>query len=112
MEEQNKIFHFIGKFIKKFQYKLLSCWQRLTKGYADEEIWNLDLTIAKFILPRLKAFRKMNIHTKPTDMEVDKIIEAFEFTLSDDFWIAQPKEHEKHQKGLELFAQNFWSFWT
>lgn len=31
-------------------------WQKITRGYADCELWNLDVTIAEFILPRLKTF--------------------------------------------------------
>ena len=31
----------------------------------DSEYWNLDLTIIKFILPRLKKFKKINIHSYP-----------------------------------------------
>ena len=31
-------------------------WQRLTRGFDDRELWNLDMTIAKFVVPRLKEF--------------------------------------------------------
>ena len=30
--------------------------QRLERGFDDTELWNLDVTIIKFVLPRLKAF--------------------------------------------------------
>jgi hypothetical protein len=39
---------------------LKSSYQKLTRGFSDEECWNLDYTIAKFILPRLKHFKKHN----------------------------------------------------
>lgn len=32
-------------------------YQRRTRGFDDTELWNLDSTIVKFILPRLKVFR-------------------------------------------------------
>lgn len=32
--------------------------QREKYGFDNSELWNLNTTIAKFILPRLKAFRK------------------------------------------------------
>lgn len=41
-------------------------WQRLTRGYADNEIWSLDYTISKFVLPRLKALRE-NTHGYPSN---------------------------------------------
>lgn len=34
--------------------------QRLRRGFDDSELWNLDLTFAKFMLPRLKEYRKKN----------------------------------------------------
>lgn len=30
--------------------------QRLERGFDDTELWNLDTTIIRFVLPRLKAF--------------------------------------------------------
>ena len=32
--------------------------QRLERGFDETELWNLDTTILKFILPRLKAFKE------------------------------------------------------
>ena len=32
--------------------------QRLTRGFDDRDLWNLDRTIAKLIVPRLKIFIK------------------------------------------------------
>ena len=34
--------------------------QRLERGFDETELWNLDTTILKFILPRLKAFKETN----------------------------------------------------
>lgn len=31
-------------------------WQKLSRGFSDHDIYQLDLTIVKFILPRLKYF--------------------------------------------------------
>ena len=35
-------------------------WQRKTKGFDDSETWNLDNTIANFVLPRLKRYKELN----------------------------------------------------
>ena len=32
--------------------------QRLERGFDNTELWNLDYTLAEFLLPRLKAFRE------------------------------------------------------
>ena len=35
-------------------------WQRKTRGFDDSETWNLDNTIANFVLPRLKRYKELN----------------------------------------------------
>lgn len=67
--------------------------------YSD--LWSLDITIAKFVLPRLKKFKKENIgypgieemdtHEK-WDEALDKMILAFEYVISwDDWWLDNPR---------------------
>lgn len=33
-------------------------WQRLTRGWDDREVWNLDHTFAEWIVPRLELLKK------------------------------------------------------
>jgi len=40
--------------------ELIHRLQRLTRGFDDSETWNLDSTIAKFIVPRLEVFIEEN----------------------------------------------------
>jgi hypothetical protein len=43
-----------------YNYRRLEwMWQRLTKGYDDTELWDLDSNITNYILPRLKGFRQL-----------------------------------------------------
>jgi hypothetical protein len=37
-------------------------WQRLTRGFDDSVTWNLDITVAKFMLPRFKLYREAHNH--------------------------------------------------
>ncbi len=37
----------------------ISTYQRIRYGVSNEECWSLDATFSKFILPRLKHFKKM-----------------------------------------------------
>lgn len=64
-------------------------------------LWSLDITIANFVLPRLKRFKKENIGypgidemdtPEKWDEALDKMILAFEYVISwDDWWINNPK---------------------
>jgi len=42
---------------------------------------------------------------------LDKMIAAFEFAGSDARWSASPEEYEKHQEGINLFAEYFFGLW-
>lgn len=92
-------------------------WQRLTRGWDDSDLWNLDNTLAKLILPRLRRFRDV-ASGYPADLERDaqwktelaKMITAFE-TIADDERCYSPQEQAWVQEGLDLFAKRFRSLW-
>jgi tRNA-dihydrouridine synthase len=55
-------------------------------GVSDSECWSLDWTLTNFILPRLKHFKKINVHTYPPDITperwneiLDELIWTFEY---------------------------------
>lgn len=92
-------------------------YQRLTRGWDDSDTFSLDHSLAKVIVPRLKRFRQVTIGS-PGDLTMeewqamlDKMIAAFEFAASEERWSAGPEEFEKHNEGLELFAQWYWALW-
>ena len=97
--------------------------QRIERGFDDTETWALDSTIAKFIAPRLKRFKEVQMCSwyfediddydeKRTDMVLDKMIRAFEI-------IADPKEAYRWEKdlmveveeGLDWFRKYFFHLW-
>lgn len=105
-----------GFFVKHFQL--------ITRGYSYEDMWSLDCTISKFILPRLKEFRRMDKFGYPSycnDMDewndmLDKMIFSFEYTvidLTDDVFLNKDfvKDEVKRQEGLKLFATHFNHLW-
>jgi len=67
--------------------------QRIERGFDDTECWNLDSTVAKFILPRLIVFRK-NTNGYPGNSEIptfekwlevlDKMIFAFDHIVNEE----------------------------
>ena len=65
---------------------IISTYQRMRYGVSDSECWSLDWTLTNFILPRLKHFKKINVHTHPPDITperwheiLDELIWTFEY---------------------------------
>lgn len=102
--------------------------QRLERGFDDTEVWNLDYTFAKFVLPRLKRFKEVNQGYPATmtyeewDECLDRMIYAFENIDYDDKsydgieWFNMPQEArdavvEKVNEGLDLFRRHYFSLW-
>ncbi len=106
----------------KLKWYIKQKWQKLTRGYSDEELWNLDSTICEWLLPRLKAFKEKTIGY-PHDFNsfdewketIQKMINAFELHNSDlpnNFSIENFKKEEKLiQEGFELFGKYLNSLW-
>jgi hypothetical protein len=89
-------------------------WQRLTRGWDDSELWNLDATISEFVIPRLKRFKEYQ-HGYPSYMTeeewdgiLDQMILAFENNLEDFPTREQDKQAEE---GLALFAKYYVHLW-
>ena len=103
--------------IKRYtrQFKLLK--QRLVQGWDDSEVWNLEYTISKFTLPRLKRLKEIqNIHPSNITEEewsdcVDKMILAFELNIKDFEDGINVEERKKMEDGLLIFAQYYQSLW-
>jgi hypothetical protein len=94
--------------------------QRLERGFDDSELWNLDRTIAKFILPRLNAFASKTIGTPPTltteewKSILQKMINAFEIIADDDrYFNYAPSTTDDNiiEEGLDLFNKWFCHLW-
>lgn len=78
-------------------------------------MWNLDITISKFILPRLKRFKEID-ETRPVNMSIkqwkktlDKIILLFEISSSTDIKTLEDVKNLK--KGMKFFAKYFRNLW-
>lgn len=110
-------------------------WLKKQGLYVNpKETWNLDYTIAKFVLPRLKLFKKLNngypgregMETEEKwDEALDKMIWSFEQIINDNSWnnygidfthdpdcMKKYKEiNDKIHEGLELFGKWFMHLW-
>lgn len=105
--------------------------QRKKYGFDATELWSLDHTIANFVYPRLKAFRKAHggvprefcelnasgkwINRKKSIKKwhdtLDKMVLAFELAAQDKVTYTK-EEEDQMQEGLKLFAENFFNLWT
>jgi len=121
--------------IKNFFLHIKWSLQKMFRKYhcSDLNLWNLDIHLAKIILPKLIAFRSMPRLGYPASLQdenewekiLDEMIFAFKYTLADAE--IKRKEFEKKygeinkenyvkfekrsQKGLELFGLYFRNLW-
>jgi hypothetical protein len=147
--------HWLERFLLKFKWRIIDVvwdwispvmnynrliwfWQRLTRGFDDRVIWNLDYKIAEFVLPRLKLFKKKKMgwsndfhdlnyddyneeERKKSDEKaekewnktIDKMIYSFELIIKDEWKsIEEMKKKDKDiEEGLKLFAKYFRELW-
>ena len=85
-------------------------------GFSPDETWNLDTVLAEFIIPRLKAFRKMTIGypagltPRKWSIILGKMQRAFEMYLDCDVGTDE-ETMRKINEGLDLFRKYFMSLW-
>lgn len=101
--------------------------QLKNKGFSLTETWNLNVVIAKFILPRLICFREEN-RGYPSFLEtperwdeiLDKMIFAFDWFMDHENLIEkynrlsekeQTKLWKQYEEGMQLFAKHFMELW-
>lgn len=96
--------------------------QKIVRGWSDRETWNLDHTMAVWLLPRLKKFKELNIlhpmefkNKKEWDKVLDKMIFSLQYVVDDyeDFkdlkeWNAN---HKKVEEGLQLIGKYWQNLW-
>lgn len=95
---------------------------------APKELWNLDYTVAKFVLPRLIKFKENSLgfpgYDEADTMDkwqdiLQKMITAFEYIVTDDdWWVDDPRydysdgihiEIDKDKKTLFHFRIDDWA---
>ena len=106
---------------------------RKKKGLSKirkEELWNLDCTIIKFILPRLQKFKQLlkdnkSVHSYPANLKnmkewidiIDKMIWSFQFALDiyelnySSEYRTSNKNWNKYKQGMNLFVEYLMNLW-
>ena len=99
--------------IRKF---FLYRYQKIFRGFGDNELWNFDITIAKYMVPRLKRFKQLQ-HGYPANLKeeewneiLDQIIYSFELKLDDED-VFDKKFRADYELGLLYFAKYFDHLW-
>jgi hypothetical protein len=102
--------------VRYYEYKK----QAEEQGFDNTEIWNLFVTIAKFLVPRLKVYRR-DFMSFPSELTVeewqeilDKMIEGFELIANDHFELdykEQLKYRAKEQEAVDLLHKYYFHLW-
>ena len=96
--------------------------QRIERGFDSSELWNLDTTVAKFLLPRLEALFdiKNDVHELGggRSENYEKMIRTFRAIATDSSYIGTDGtklEYSKSNKaianGLKIFADELLGMW-
>jgi hypothetical protein len=96
-------------------------FQRRRLGFDESELWNLDLTCAQLIAPRIRAFiDTFEARSVPCNKEqrewretLEKMYTAFQLISNTDgaTYILTDKEQEDIEEGLDLFREYFFHLW-
>lgn len=87
---------------------------------TNEEVWDLDVTLAKYILPRLIKFKNINTNGYPVIFNsleewhkvIDKMIWSFEKQLNNAWnYNSLDEESKIYLEGVHLFAEYFSDLW-
>jgi hypothetical protein len=86
--------------------------QRKSRGFDDTELWNLDLTFATLMLPRIQTFIEYYPpDDKKTKNAYDKIIAALEIIANDENYFWDEEKGQQVNKGLKLFVKHIRGMW-
>jgi hypothetical protein len=87
-------------------------------GFSPCECWNLDVTIAEFVLPRLRYFRKNTagypgaLTQEKWDAKLDAMIAAFELIASEANYSGSDEQDKIINRGLKEFGEWYRGLWS
>jgi hypothetical protein len=90
-------------------------YQRWTRGYSADEVWDLNSHVAAYLVPRLRALRDRT-DGFPGDLDehqwrvvLTDMVDGFEVAASEVNF--SEDERKRVQRALDLFSQHFFSLW-
>ncbi len=101
--------------------------QRRTRGWSDDETWNLDYEFIKWVNSRFKKYKEkaskiicLTYHNftykgkEYTQLElIDKVIEISNIVVNEDEWFSKNFEELDPMKNeiFDIFKLIFWTMW-
>lgn len=87
----------------------------IKNGFPDSDVWNLDHSIAKYTLPRLKRLKEIQLG-RPGDLSmdewnsiIDKMIASFSRIV--DGYAYEYEDDKEVAEGLDLFRKYYFYLW-
>lgn len=81
-------------------------------GFDSSELWNLDYTIAKFVLPRLKAYIKADPVKDMNYVGLEDTVYALQLIIDKSTLGLVDWDVERYKNGMKVFAEEFHRLWT
>jgi hypothetical protein len=92
-------------------------YQKKKYGCTNIETWNLDTTMAQFILPRLKRYKTLSngypngLTEKKWNQILDKMIYSMEFYANERQFEDKGPDWKRVNEGTELIGKYFGNLW-
>lgn len=102
---------------RTYWYDLITFYQRGRRGWADRDLWSLDLYLAGWMGDALHKMQEvsphMNKHTKQGIREFQQMIEGWDAAgkVMDSFG-TDKQALRRWERGFDIFKKRFFSLWT
>ena len=84
--------------------------QRNWRGFDGSELWNLDMTIVKYLVPRLRRFAK-NVKGRYDEKDILTMCEGFQVYLDNTSPFSPQKVKDTFYHALNLFKRRVGGLW-
>lgn len=91
--------------------------ERAERGFDDTETWNIDLTIAKFLAPRLERFKEIGAKC-PVSLTMERwngilqeIIDGLNIMIKSNASPMDQEDLEKYSRAWRLLQKWHWDLW-
>ena len=87
------------------------------KAEIERFTWSLDISLAQFLLPRLRVFKRQYLKSTVenpeglTKLKLNKMLYSFRAIAKEEHLWATPEQQQKIQEGLDLFAKHYMELW-
>jgi hypothetical protein len=89
-------------------------------GFPDEEVWNLGDHLARWVLPRLRKYRKKHVGysaqyetNEEWEAAIDEMIFALETIIDDEFFELQAdkKKKSRFNRAMKILKEEIFFLW-